>query len=43
MTGVLSVAIFLLMMNFALLVRDLITDLCDSFYFSYASLFDHYC
>ena len=23
--------------------EDMITDLCDSFYFSYASLFDHYC
>ena len=45
MWRVLSVAIFLLMMIFALLVQDLhlITDLRDSFYFSYASLFDHYC
>ena len=23
--------------------EDMITDLCDSFYFSYASLFYHYC
>ena len=23
--------------------EDMITDLRDSFYFSYASLFDHYC
>ena len=23
--------------------EDMITDLCDSFYFSYASLFGHYC
>ena len=43
---VLSVAIFPLLMIFALLVQrktSVITDLRDSFYFSYASLFDHYC